>query len=539
MFQSATKTNTEMRAFHQATLTLPPTCKLASCFSSACHRLRLVAAVALLAAGFAVLAQAAEGGWGRPARNERSIPRNEGRAPRAQAADGEAREDFSSDPGWDARNVVPDPSAHVTTVQDFGFSRSRHAGGEAHEIGGPIARSLTPAFYAKKIPRGTLDDRLQASGRFSVTRSAGASGVLFGWFHSAARGWRTPNSLVFRIDGEDGKFRVLFEYGTRTLKTGGGTTFEGRYQTTSTPMHPADGSPHTWALDYNPQGAGGNGQVTFVLDGQVYKTALAPGHRAEGAVFDRFGIMNVQVSGGTITPWFDDLVVNGVKEDFATDPHWEGCGNRVTFEDRGVRPQHDFGYRTSRYAGGQPGEAGGLMWRIESAQPQNAGYYAAPVGRLSLDTELVASGTVCLRGAASDSGILVGWFNSLTAIGAPPANFLGILIEGPSRIGHYFRPAYGTSDDIKAVAEKGPVIQPDGKPHRWTVRYAPAANEGRGRITVTFDDESVSMDLKEGARHGNAALNRFGFVSFNRGGNYVDIYFDNLVFTAQGRQQEK
>ena len=193
-------------------------------------------------------------------------------------------------------------------------------------------------------------------------------------------------------------------------------------------------------------------------------------------------------------------------------------------------------FRSSRSAGGQPGEAGGLMWRIESAQPQNAGYYAAAVGRLSLDIELVASGTVCLRGAASDSGILVGWFNSLTAIGAPPANFLGILIEGPSRIGHYFRPAYGTSDDIKAVAEKGPIIQPDGKPHRWTVRYAPAANEGRGRITVTFDDESVSMDLKEGARKGNAALDRFGFVSFNRGGNYVDIYFDDLVFTAQGRR---
>jgi len=256
----------------------------------------------------------------------------------ARAADGQIHEDFSKDPGWQGSKNVPDKSVCVTKTQNFGYSRTRHAGGQPGEIGGTISRSLTPATYAKKTSTRTLNDRLRASGKFSVTQSSGGSSIIFGWFNSQSRGWRTPNSLVFRIDGESGKFRVFFEYGTQTLKTGGGTTFEGRYQTTKTPMHLADGTSHTWALQYDPDAAGGNGEITFSLDDKAYKAALAPGHKSEGAVFDRFGIMNAQVSGETLTPWFDDLVIDGVEEDFVADPGWEGSGNRTTFEDCGVRP---------------------------------------------------------------------------------------------------------------------------------------------------------------------------------------------------------
>jgi hypothetical protein len=82
---------------------------------------------------------------------------------------------------------------------DFGYSRTSHAGGAAGEIGGRVWRSLTPAYYAKRIAPRTLNDRLRASGRFSVTQSHGSGGVMVGWFNSASRGWRTPNSMVFRI----------------------------------------------------------------------------------------------------------------------------------------------------------------------------------------------------------------------------------------------------------------------------------------------------------------------------------------------------
>lgn len=444
----------------------------------------------------------------------------------------EVRTDFSADPKWEGRNNVPPTSACVTKTTEFGYSTTDHAGSTAGETGGRVWRSLTPAYYAKKIAARSLNDRLHASGRFSVTQCESSSGVLVGWFNSASRGWRTPNSLVFRIDGETDCFRVFFEYGTQTWKTGGGTTFEGPYQTTKTPMIPADGRPHAWSLDYDPAGSGGNGEIVLVLDGKRYAAPMEKGHKAEGAVFDRFGIMNVQNSGNSLTLWLDDLDIDGDREAFAQDPNWDAHGNRVAFKDCAIRPWHNFGWRDTCLAGGKPGEIGGLVWRIEATRPQEALVYGVPVGELSLRQELKASGRLCLGAAGADSGILFGWYNALTAIGAPPPNFLGVFVEGPSAVGHYVRPALRTAHDIAFVAGTGPIIRPDGTPHRWALHYRPGDQGRAGRVTVTLDDHPVSLDVTPAMTDGNAAFDRFGFLSWHRGGHYVDIYFDDLEYTA-------
>src|SRR5262249_40239835 len=156
--------------------------------------------------------------------------------------------------------------------------------GTRGEIGGWIQRSLTPAWLAKAIPTRTLNDKLSASGKFAVSRDEGGSGVLFGWFNQTSRGWRTPNALVFRLDGNGGRYWVFYEYGTRHWLTGGEGCFEGdRYQTTVTKPFPADGAAHAWSMAYNPNGADGKGLITFILDGKSYHVALAPGHQADGA----------------------------------------------------------------------------------------------------------------------------------------------------------------------------------------------------------------------------------------------------------------
>jgi hypothetical protein len=140
--------------------------------------------------------------------------------------------------------------------------------------------------------------------------------------------------------------------------------------------------------------------------------------------------------------------------------------------------------------------------------PENACAYGTPVGRLTLNHELKASGKVCLRTGAADSAILVGWYNSRTPIAAPPANFLGVLVERPSRIGHYVRPVCGTSDDIKGGVNEGPLIRPDSRLHTWALHYDPGARDGNGCITVTLDDEAVLLDVPAEARKGNAAFDR-------------------------------
>ena len=444
--------------------------------------------------------------------------------------------DFRSAPNWEAKANRNPSIAEKTTTQDFGFSHTNNAGGQSSgEIGGRISRSITPATYAIPITPRTLNDNLVASGKFAVTRAEGASGVLIGWFNSTkSLGWRTPHSVVVRLDGNGGKYWVFFEYGTRNWKTGSGHTFEGkRYQTTKTPPEPADGTIHTWQLIYDPGSNQGHGEMVFIMDGKTYRTSLKPSHKLDGATFDRFGLINQQTAGKGLEVYFDDLNVDGMLHDFDVDPDWEGNGNRVKFQDKEIRPYHNFGYSSTCYASDGMGKIGGLIWRIEENDLQNAGYYADDIGTLTMDDHLEASGTVSMIRAAADSAVLIGWFNSKTHIGAPPINFIGVMIEGPSQIGHYFRPIYANSKDANGVSKQGPIISANANRHNWTLEYNPRANSGTGNIILTFDDKTVSLPLKSDAKSDLAVFNRFGLLSYQRGGHYLDIYFDNLTYTAK------
>ncbi len=443
--------------------------------------------------------------------------------------------DFSSDPGWDARNNRIDPVNAPTVIQDFGYSPTSHCGGDTPgEIGGIVHRSLTHASYAKVIPTKTLKDPLKASGKFCVTQDDGGSNLLFGWFNKESRGWRTPNSLVMRIDGNGGKYWVFYEYGTQGYQTGGGGCFEGEaYQRTKTPPEKADGTVHTWSLEYDPNGAGGQGEITYYLDDRKYILTLAPGHKEDGATFDRFGIMNAQTTGGSLTAWFDDLVLDGVKEDFSKDPAWEENGNRAKFADRAIRPYHDFGFSKTSFAGGQVGEVGGIVWRADEKKPEQSGYYADRVGLLNMEKPLHAEGKVAMTRAGSDSAVLIGWFHSQTHIGTPPKNFIGIMVEGPSRIGHYFRPGYSNSKGESAIQQDGPVIRPNSQSHGWTLDYDPEGAGGKGTITVTLDGNPVSIDLQPGVKQAGASFDRFGILSWQSGGHHVELYLDDLKYTAE------
>lgn len=449
---------------------------------------------------------------------------------------GRGTQDFAADPKWDGhRNrLVPTPAP--LTRQDFGYHKeTRRAGGkEPGEIGGWIERSTRRAAYAKAIADKTLNDVLTASGTFAVTHDEGSSGTMFGWFNDAASlGWRTPHSLVFRIDGNGGKYWVFFEYGTRNHLTDGEGAFEGpRYQTTKTKPFPADGTPHHWRLTYDPAGHNGDGLVTFTLDGTEYTMPLRPAHKADSATFNRFGIFNQQTNGARMEVYLDDVVLDGQPQDFAKDPKWWAEGNHVEFEDREIRPLHDFGYSQTAHVGGKPGELGGIVWRDEAPA-----YYADRVGPLTLNDELHALGKLAFTAGGSDSGVYFGWFNGDEKRNkgpdesrSPQKSILGIKVEGPSRVGHYFRPAYHSARGEGGSPEAGPVIRPDGKVHDWSIRYSPA---GAGRITVTLDGHKQTFDLRPGDKEAGATFDRFGLFNHQRGGSHVRLYLDDLIYTAK------
>jgi hypothetical protein len=455
---------------------------------------------------------------------------------------GFVRATFDAGADWEGFRNRLLPNDIEPVHQDFGYRASNHARGRrVGEIGGVVQRADRRAYYAKPIGAATLHDKLSVSGRLAVTRANSSSGALIGWFSDAtSQGWRTPDSLAMRIDGNGERFWVFFEYGTRSRGTGGAGAFEGeQYQTTATLPFPADGSAHTWQLSYDPSGAAGRGLIVFQIDERRYELALLPGHKADNASFDRFGIWNQQTSGDSLELYVDDLVLNGEQINFDVDPEWISDGNPADYPPRLVRPYHDFGFSATSHAGGTAGEIGGIVFRDE--QPM---YYADRVGPFSLDDPLHASGKFAMLSAGADSAVNLGWFHSqskqaktTSELVAPQTDYVGVMIEGPSRVGHYFRAAYSTSSGShdaptgEGTPHERPIVQPATTLHVWSIDYDPRGAGGVGRIVVSLDNVPHALDLKPTARAEGAILDRFGVFNLQAGGHHVELYLDDLQYS--------
>jgi hypothetical protein len=314
-----------------------------------------------------------------------------------------------------------------------------------------------------------------------------------------------------------------------------------------------DGTRYTWKMEYDPQANDGNGQMQFTIrsnssqpeefEGKTFTVDLPKGYKEHGTAFDRFGLVNSMRPGNSLTIHFDDLEYDGKQQDFSKDPNWIGSGNVTKYQKTEQGGAHDFGFsQSSNFAGGAPGELGGIMWRSGSYA-----YYADRVGTLSLQDRLEASGKVILEVGPPDSGMYLGWFNSAEKDNSPPqaGSFIGVKIGGPTRVGHYFLPAYATSQAKKPIVDQarqhppnisvergmGPVLVPQ-QAFDWKLVYDPAANSGKGAIKVTLGNESVTLALKDGDKAKGAALDRFGIFTTHRGGSFVRIYFDDLTYTA-------
>ncbi len=466
-------------------------------------------------------------------------------------------ETFDKAPGWDGHNNRVVPKKVLTVKQDFGYSATNHAGKAAGEVGGAIQRSTTPASYAAKIAPRTLEDKLSASGSFAIKASQPGAGVFFGFFNSQQPGGsgRPFGSLGLHCDfeGKGGRLAVrLITGGNKSCGTFITPYLPGKFR--PTPLK-NDGTRYHWTLAYDPRAAAGNGHFTFKMRSDAHKTQdygklpdpsekeaqarfpntttftvdLPTGYKKEGATFDRFGVQNMMKAGGTATMYFDDLQYDGRTQDFATDPQWVGAGNRVTFEDREQVGAHDFGYSAkTNHAGGTAGEVGGGLWRSGEF-----GYYADRVGPLNLEQRLEARGKVKLVTAGPDSDMYLGWFNSASKgkNAGDAKDFLGVHVGGPTRIGHYFIPVFGTAKGTKGKVDRGPILTP-GKVFEWSLVYDPAANGGKGEMRVTLGKESVTLALKPGQKAEGANLDRFGLFTSTAGGQMVKIYLDDLKYTT-------
>jgi hypothetical protein len=453
---------------------------------------------------------------------------------------------FDRDPDWDGHN---NRLAQPRTIkQDFGYSKTRHTGALG-EVGGFITPAAERAYFARKLRPATFDDTLTASGTLACTGQN--FHVLVGFFNDGTLNeWRTPNSIALRLSGRGDVFYAWVEYATRRWRAGGDSprgfpvTRDPRTGRNRPRGFPAKGKVYRWSLRYDPKGNNGGGVITATVGDETAVCHLREGHRADGATFTRFGLLNVMKhagKGGEV--WLGDLTINGVREDLSKDPGWEGAGNRRTYTTRDVRPLFDFGYSLTRYAGGQgKGEMGGLVFRGDCRFPDRMAYYGDRLSELSLDKPLRASGRVCLRRGVTDSTVLMGFFHSKESMKSSkeqtsglPRNFLGVMVEGPSREGFFFRPAYRTSGNGQghATGKELPYIHPDGNSHAWSLEYSPTAGGGRGQITVRLGKQTTQLVLRKGDRAGGARFDRFGLVTTWIDGNGQQIYWADLTYTCK------
>jgi hypothetical protein len=459
-------------------------------------------------------------------------------------------ERFDRDPGWEGFNNHLAPAASPSVTQDFGFSNTSIASKAPGELGGRICRASEPAWYGAKIAPRTLDDKLSASGTFALTKSGASAGIFFGWFNGQQPSGmgRPMNSLGMMLSAAKPGGRLAIHLVTAQNQVC--ATFVTRYEPYKTAEERAikrptpiksDGARYHWKLDYDPAANEGKGQIQFTIqgesgtpedfEGKVFTVDLPAGFKKQGTSFDHFGVINITRPGGPLSVYFGDLEIDGKTQDFFHDPHWDGSGNHATYQAKEVGGCHDFGFVATNHAGGTAGEMGGLIWRSPYA------YYADRIGPLSLNNPLEAAGRFVLMSGAPDSGFFFGWFNSQTrqvedAESLKDRNFIGISVGGPTRIGHYFLPEFATAQGARGRVKEGPVLQP-GKTYEWTLTYDPAANERRGQMRVTLGGESVTLDLKAGAKSKDALFDRFGIFCVGTGGGQVNAYLDDLKYTAR------
>jgi hypothetical protein len=460
----------------------------------------------------------------------------------AAPPDSPAAKSFAQDPHWQGVNNRIAPKDRPAVTQDFGYSTTNFAGQAKGEIGGRVTRSATPCFYAAALPKPlTLDDPLSASGTFAITSSSGGAGLFFGFFNSDQPGGsgRPIGSLGLDVDGEHGGARLAVRLITSHNTSAGTfiTPFEKGFR--PTPIR-NDGTRYTWSLSYDPHANHDNGQLRFTIksnrdehedwESKPFTVDLPPGYKAANATFTHFGLMNLMKAGGTFTFYAADLTVNGVHSDFSADPKWVAFKNRSTYAETMQVGAHDFGYSPDTHcAGGQPGEIGGTFWRIESTPA----YYAAPLARpVTIDQPLRAAGKVNFLVGGPDSDMYIGWFATDADAAHPKSpidagSFLGVHVGGPTRVGHYFQPAYATPKN-RAHAPDGPVLNP-GKPSTWSLSYDPA---GDGSITVALDDKSTTFPLRKGAKSNFTPFTHFGLVTAPVGGQSIRLYLDDLQFTG-------
>jgi len=207
-------------------------------------------------------------------------------------------------------------------------------------------------------------------------------------------------------------------------------------------------------------------------------------------------------------------------ENFDTDPGWSQYG-----QPSGVI---DFGYSSSANAGGDAGEAGGLLARFDAADGPSAGSYGVDLGgALTLDDHITFSAKIYDSG---DTEPQLGFYTegSMVSSWAPPRSFLGYA---PDVNGTAYIKIYSPGGNVA----KKPNLTNTGA-FDVTVTYNPDAG-AHGQLSANINGSDTSTDISEGVRNSGVEFTHFGLnvlsdshaSGFRNGGFYIDDVTYSIV----------
>jgi hypothetical protein len=160
------------------------------------------------------------------------------------------------------------------------------------------------AFYADRVGRLTLDDRLHASGTVQLDRANTDSATLLGWFKAdsgtADSGEQAPPDFIgVSITGPS---RVGQYFAPLVSDR------KGESASPDTPAIVLNPGPTTyrWSFDYFPD-SGASGVVVVRLGDRRSVWSLPTKVRRAGALLNRFGLRNLERGGSFQVVYFDDL----------------------------------------------------------------------------------------------------------------------------------------------------------------------------------------------------------------------------------------
>jgi hypothetical protein len=243
--------------------------------------------------------------------------------------------------------------------------------------------------------------------------------------------------------------------------------------------------------------------------------------------------------------------------DFATDPQWEGVGNR--YSPYCVTVHQDVTWRPSGFAGGKSaGEIGGRFQRSS-----RVAYLAANVAQgrlLNSDDRLQFTARITFPKFDGGACIGLGFFNS-ARLSYPPANQAAVRFidsKYPSS-GLPFEWTFLHSANSLyqgfGTQQRKPKQPPDmdyelhlpvdGSSHRVSFEYDPGGSGGKGTFRIGVDDALQILNMGDPEqtllhrgvdfRGVGATFDRFGVsVTSSTDAHYTEFYIDDVEYTAVG-----